>query len=79
MQKLEKLSLERLPPHDLEAEQAILCAMLLRDDAARIARKSLRPEDFYRGSHAKIFTCLTDVFFLDRSNGLCQGVHVRVA
>ena len=57
---LTKKSLEKLPPFSLEAEQAVLGAILLStDDVKTTISKVLSimgPEDFYRKSHAHIFT-----------------------
>lgn len=57
---LTKKSLEKLPPFSLEAEQAVLGAILLStNDVKTTISKVLSimgPEDFYRKSHAHIFT-----------------------
>ncbi|MFF7415618.1 DnaB-like helicase N-terminal domain-containing protein [Streptomyces lydicus] len=55
---VEARSLERVPPNDLEAEQAILGSLLLSRHAFALVG-DLRPERFYRPAHAVIFTaCL---------------------
>lgn len=51
---------ERIPPHDLGAECAVLGAMLLSPAAANKAADLLRPEDFYRAAHGLIFASLRD-------------------
>ncbi len=48
----------RLPPQNLEAEMSVLGGILLENEALNRALESLRPEDFYRESHRKIFTSL---------------------
>jgi replicative DNA helicase len=58
MDKLTKKSLEKLPPYNLEAEQAILGAILLDNTALHKALEIFDPEDFYRKSHRKIFTAM---------------------
>ncbi|HUU95734.1 MAG TPA: DnaB-like helicase N-terminal domain-containing protein, partial [Phycisphaerae bacterium] len=47
---------DRIPPQDLDAEQACLGSMLLGGDAARrlVADHGLTPEDFYRDAHKSI-------------------------
>ena len=40
-----------VPPHDLDAEESVLGAMLVSPNAIAIASEMLRPEDFYRRSH----------------------------
>ena len=53
---LMKQSLEKLPPHDLEAERAVLCAAYLDSASLNTVLDIMTPDEFYRGSHAKIFT-----------------------
>ncbi len=48
----------RLPPQNLEAEMSVLGGVLLENEALNRALEVLRPEDFYRESHRKIFTSL---------------------
>ena len=38
----------RLPPQSLDAEKAVLAAMLLSRDAIGVAVEMLQPEPFYR-------------------------------
>ena len=54
---------ERVPPHNEEAEQAVLGAMMLSGEAiAQVADLGLRAEDFYRSGHRAIFEALTDLY-----------------
>lgn len=46
---------DRIPPQNIEAEQAVLGAIFLEPDALMLASEILVPEDFYRSSHQKIF------------------------
>ncbi|WP_147536009.1 replicative DNA helicase [Bacillus marasmi] len=46
---------DRLPPQNIEAEQAVLGAIFLEPAALIMASEILIPEDFYRSSHQKIF------------------------
>lgn len=59
------LHLERLPPQNIEAEQSILGAILIDNDALPKALEIIDPEDFYKHSHRKIFNAMTELF--DRS------------
>ena len=52
---------DRVPPHNLEAEQAILGAMFLSSEAVEGALAMLQPEDFYRPAHSRIFTAMADL------------------
>jgi replicative DNA helicase len=56
------LALDRLPPQNIEAEQSILGAVLLENDALLKAIEVLTPEDFYRASHRKLFNAMLDLF-----------------
>ncbi|WP_112182574.1 MULTISPECIES: replicative DNA helicase [Paraliobacillus] len=46
---------QRTPPHNIEAEQAILGAIFLEPEAISSATELLIPSDFYRASHQRIF------------------------
>lgn len=46
---------QRTPPHNIEAEQAILGAIFLEPEAMSSASELLLPGDFYRASHQRIF------------------------
>lgn len=46
---------ERTLPHNLEAERSVLGAILIQNDAYNMAVELLRPEDFYRDAHRRIF------------------------
>jgi len=45
----------RPPPHDLDAEAAVLSAAMLDRDALGVALETLRPEHFYSDANARIF------------------------
>jgi replicative DNA helicase len=52
---MSELFLDRIPPQNTEAEQAILGAVLLDKGALIVVSERISPEDFYRPSHQKIF------------------------
>ena len=52
----------RIPPHNLEAEESLLGAMLLSRDAIASAMEICKPDDFYKQSHGHIFTAITSLF-----------------
>jgi replicative DNA helicase len=58
----EETSPDRVPPQDLEAEQATLGAMLVEAGATARAFGLLREEDFYREAHRLIFRAMLDVY-----------------
>jgi replicative DNA helicase len=49
---------DRLPPQNIEAEQAVLGAIFLEPSALTVASEVLIPEDFYRAAHQKIFNAM---------------------
>lgn len=54
-------NLDRVPPQDIEAEQAILGAVILEGEALEIVREILLAEDFYRDSNRKIFAAMLEL------------------
>ena len=45
----------RVPPHDVEAEESLLGAMLLSNDAASVGIEKCSAGDFYKPAHGHIF------------------------
>ena len=45
----------RVPPHDNDAEQAVLGGILIDRDAMAAVRDVLEPEDFYAERHAVLY------------------------
>jgi len=58
---MSELFLDRIPPQNIEAEQAVLGAILLEMDSLIKVMEILTPEDFYRGAHHKIYRAMTEV------------------
>lgn len=56
------IALDKLPPQNLEAEQSVLGAILLDNEALPKVSELLSPADFYRDSHRKIFNAMEDQF-----------------
>lgn len=54
-------TLNRLPPQDIEAEQGILGAILLENEAILKAKLKLNPNDFYKQSHGKIYNAMLNL------------------
>ncbi|MGD0219109.1 MAG: replicative DNA helicase [Acidimicrobiales bacterium] len=52
----------RVPPHNLEAEESLLGAMLLSRDAIAAAIERCSPADFYKPSHGQIFGAITSLY-----------------
>jgi replicative DNA helicase len=51
-----------VPPHDLDAEESVLGAMLVSENAIAIVSEMLRPEDFYRRSHATMYETILQLY-----------------
>ena len=56
------MSIDRLPPQSIEAEQSILGALLIDRDAVIEVAELLRPEDFYRSHHGTIYGAVLDLY-----------------
>lgn len=54
--------LDRVPPQDLEAEQATLGSMLVDAGATSRAMAVVREQDFYREAHRTIFSAMLEVY-----------------
>ncbi|MGD9009061.1 MAG: replicative DNA helicase [Desulfobacteraceae bacterium] len=55
-------ALQKLPPQSLEAEESILSAILLDNSTLLDVLEILKPEDFYRSAHQKIFAGISELF-----------------
>lgn len=53
--------MDRMPPASVEAEQAVLGAMLLKPDAVTTAAEELSADDFYRETHRLIFEAMMEL------------------
>ena len=52
---------ERIPPHNLDAEESVLGAALLDKDAMYAVVETLRADDFYSKNHQEIFSAILRV------------------
>ncbi|MCA9801804.1 MAG: replicative DNA helicase [Cyanobacteria bacterium HKST-UBA02] len=59
---LSEATLERLPPQSLEAEQAVLGALLVSGDGISRVVDVLDPEYFYRKAHQVIYAAMLDLY-----------------
>jgi len=55
-------TVDRLPPQSIEAEQAVLGAIILEGESITKAIDILSPEDFYKEPHRKIYTAMLELF-----------------
>lgn len=59
--------LEKVPPQNLDAEMAVLGSMLIEEDAINQALELLDVECFYGSAHKKIFSCIVELFNMNRA------------
>lgn len=53
---------DRMPPHDKDAEQGVLGAMLLSSQTVVEIADAIKPEDFYVPAHQLIYNAIIDLF-----------------
>jgi replicative DNA helicase len=51
----------RVPPHNLQAEESLLGAMLLSKEAIAVASEVLTADDFYKPAHGHVFEAVTNL------------------
>lgn len=56
------MELLKVPPHNLDAEQAVLGALMLDSQKASTVFEILFPEDFYRDANKIIYQTIRDIF-----------------
>ncbi len=56
------MELGKIPPHDIEAEQAVIGSALTDKDAVMAAVEKLSPEDFYREDNKLIFEAIVNLY-----------------
>ncbi len=61
----QKVSLDRVPPQNIDYERAILGAMMMADESQAtvpIGLEKIKEGDFYRERHRKIYSAIEDLF-----------------
>lgn len=53
---------DKIPPHNEEAEQATLGALLLDENAIATAIRYLRPDDFYSNANRRVYRAILNLF-----------------
>src|SRR5699024_529002 len=53
---------ESIPPHNIEAEHAVIGAILIEPNAISTATESITAIDFYRTSHQVVFEAMFALF-----------------
>jgi len=52
----------RVPPHNLQIEESLLGAMMLRQDAISVAVETVNSDDFYKPAHGHIFEAICSLW-----------------
>lgn len=52
----------RVPPHNIDAEESVLGAIMLSADAANLVMDKLEPDDFYVPAHQAIFDSIVHLY-----------------
>ena len=55
-------AMKRIPPHSIEAEQAVLGAMLMNKEAVMVASEIISGEDFYQTAYGILFDAMVELF-----------------
>jgi replicative DNA helicase len=53
---------ERVPPHNLEAEESVLGSMMLSSEAIASVVEAMKSEDFYRPAHQRIYESILGIY-----------------
>ena len=56
------MELGKIPPHDIEAEQAVIGSMLVDKDSVITAIEVLREEDFYREDNKTVYLAILNLY-----------------
>lgn len=56
------MDIGKIPPNDIEAEQAVLGCMLLDSESVALALETLKSEDFYREENKLIFSAMLNLY-----------------
>lgn len=57
-----QMDIGKVPPHDIEAEQAVIGSMLTDNDAVVASAEKLKDNDFYREDNRAIFTAMMNLY-----------------
>ncbi|SFS36896.1 replicative DNA helicase [Marininema halotolerans] len=58
---MSELYADRMPPHNQEAEQAVLGAVLIEPSVLVTVTERIQPEDFYRQAHQRLLQVIMDL------------------
>ena len=59
---MDEQQIMRVPPHNIEAEQSVLGAIIMDHEAIAVASEMIRSTDFYRPDHQEIYASIMDLY-----------------
>ena len=59
---MQEEAIKRIPPHNVEAERAVIGSMIMDADAILAAMEMLSADDFYQGQYGIIFDALAEMY-----------------
>ncbi len=62
LKDIKDITLEKVPPQNIEAEIAVLGSMLIEEEAIAQAVETVNPLSFYKDAHKKIFQAIVDLY-----------------
>ena len=63
----QELTLEKIPPQNLEAEMAVLGSMLIDDEAIGYSVELLSEDDFYNNTHRIIYSSILNLYNVNKA------------
>jgi len=67
LRSVKDITLEKVPPQNIEAEIAVLGSMLIEDEAIAQAVELIQSPFFYRDAHQKIFQAIVDLYSANKA------------
>ena len=61
-EEVRRIRPDRVPPHNLEAEESVLGSMMLSAEAIALVVEQVQPQDFYKTANSKIFDTLRAIY-----------------
>ncbi len=67
LKSIKDITLEKVPPQNIEAEIAVLGSMLIEDEAIAQAIELVKSSFFYKDAHQKIFQAIVDLYSANKA------------
>ncbi|OGH17001.1 MAG: replicative DNA helicase [Candidatus Levybacteria bacterium RIFCSPHIGHO2_02_FULL_40_18] len=70
------MAVSRIPPNNIEAEQAVLGALLIDHEAINTVSQMVKPEYFYEDNNKKIYKCMLSLYEERKPIDLLTLTHI---